>query len=267
MRVFRAFWFPGLVALFFWLFTGCSNRPKFEILPLPDPFTLMTEVVRNQSALRDYSGSGSIAVSGPDLRKTVLGIRVYYLTPDRLSLNFKGPLGISVGSLILVGDQYQLKLGADHKIIHGRVSEFVYPLGMNLLIGGKELREIMLPLIAADTMPDSMAIARDDDRKQFKIEWSSGVLEHHLWKDPYRPLFLRKLNISSSGDTVWDKQIGDVNLRAGVYLPNEWMIKVGQGGAAYQVKLDMIQIKVNTGLSPDHFDLEIDSSEVHGGAY
>lgn len=247
------------------LFFGCARRPGIENLPLPDPRELIAKAQRNRDALQDFSGAGSIQMSGPDLRRTALGLVVDHLEPDYLKLDLKGPLGIRAGTLVLAGDRYSLEFRTDHMRTKGKISDFEYPLGMNLMINGEDLRDLFLPLISVEADSDSLHIEKDLPARQFILSWTDDDLGYRLWADPYKPLFTRELITTSAGDTVWFKQLSDVRRYSGVFLPETWTIDMGQGREAYHMKLRLEQLQVNTGLSPDIFKIEADSTDDQSG--
>jgi hypothetical protein len=248
------------------LFWGCAKRQvNIEKLPLPSLPELVAKTDQNSGVLRDFSGGGSVEMSGPELRRTVLGLRVDYLAPDHLSLKFKGPLGVNAGSLILAGDFYRVNLPSEHRTVTGRVSEFEFNLGLDLVVSGEDLRGLFQPLIKAEDVPDSVLIERDVDARQFRLAWSDALGDYRLWADPSIPLFIRELISKQGGDTLWYKQLGGIKKRDKVFLPNAWTVIMGQGEDAYRIKLKLPELLVNTGLSPQDFKIEAISAEAQGG--
>jgi hypothetical protein len=240
--------------------TGCTRQPRIEDLPQSDPQELIARAVRNDQALLDFSGAGLVEVSDANLHRTVAGLQVKLLKPDFLEVKLRGPFGIGLGSLTLAGDRYCLKVNSDHLQKSGWISQFEFPLEMNLPIGGREVRALFQPLITIQADSDSLVTLTDPKTQQFKLQWLDQGELHQVWADPYQPYFQRELTQSANGDTLWDKRVSGARLRSGVYLPDSWTIQIGQAQNSYRVNIAMSQLKINEGLNPDDFLMEADSS-------
>ncbi|RJP80933.1 MAG: hypothetical protein C4524_02795 [Candidatus Zixiibacteriota bacterium] len=232
---------------------GCARvRPNLEDLPLPTSDEILLKVENNYQELKDFAASGVAVFSGDTLPRTAAGLRVQYLRPDYLQLSLRGPVGYHLGTLILAGDRYMLDFGQSRVRTEGWVEDFEFPRIMGLELGADELLDMFLPLIHVPYRPDSVTVERDLEAQAYLLSWSDGRLDYRLWADPYEPLFTRSL-ILSRGDTLAYKTVSEVKRRSGVYAPQAWEVRLGQGEGSYHLKLEFREMKVNAGLKTDDF--------------
>ena len=254
-----------LVSITFLYFSCAPRYVNLQNLPCPSAPELYERAKRNIEALRDFSGSGLVEFTSSVLPRSVLGLKVEYLSPDKYFIHFNGPFGLAAGSLVLSGDDYRLKTGTEQLDRSGKIAEFVYPPGLEFIGDGNNLRHLFDPLISSHQISDSIPVSKDLAARQFFLTLSDTATHRSYWADPDRPLFCRELVTGMAGDTLWDKQISEVKQRGAVYLPSSWTVRMGQKEEFYQVKIRFSQLKVNTGLSPDYFKMNADSNEVQGG--
>jgi len=248
------------------LFSGCARRqPAIETLPLPDLRELISRMDRNRENLRDFTGAGSLEMLGSEVRKTIVGVRVAYLTPNFLSVKLKGTLGVNLGSLILAGDRYSLRSNADHQQTRGDITDFEYPLGLDILIQGEDVRDLFRPLIESDSLAETAKLSKDFSTQLYELAWFDEGIENRLWADPFRPVFIRELVCADSGDTIWYREVDGIKQHSGVFLPHVWTTRLGQAPEVFQIKLNLSQMQVNSGLTPADFEIEEDSPEADSG--
>lgn len=233
---------------------GCSRpRPRIEDLPLPDPALLLEKIERNRTALKDFEGLGLILLRGPD-GKSAMGVNVTHLVPDFLKLSFQGSLGVSLGTLVLARDRYSLFMFSPYSIQEsGLVGDASLLADFGIPVGGGDLLGLFLPFMSISEIPDTATIQLDRSQQQYFLTWSDSSGIYRLWADPFQPVILKELLLSSSGDTIWYKELDQIKKRSGVFIPSSWKVQLGCGEASYSMKLKLSSIWLNRGLSPADF--------------
>lgn len=240
---------------------GCSGqRPDIESLPLPDVITLQKKLSTNRVALKDFKGLGIVEVYGPET-KLAMGVRIFFLVPDYLKVSWRGVMGIDIGTLVLADDRYYLENSASPVPMSGRVDELKLPDYFDMSIGKDELLDLFLPLTGGLQLPESANLQIDREAQCFLVVWSDSSTLRKLWADPFRPVVSKELALSTSGDTIQYKELGEAKKRSNVFMPLSWRVQLGSGAEAYQMRLKLSSLWVNTGLTRGDFGLGAHAEE------
>ncbi len=178
-------------------------------------------------------------------------------------------MGIQIATLVMEGDYYSLNIGNSNSRVTGKIVDLDFYQNFGLNLRSSDLITLFLPLFNIAENPENASLSRELTTEQYCLSWADSQQVHQVWADPLRPVFLRELVSSQSGDTIRYREIEDVKKRSGVYFPSSWEVRFGQGTEAVSLELDFAQIKVNSGLSRTDFHLDIenvqDSVEVNLG--
>lgn len=263
MSAFKA----GLVLSSCVLFLISCSKPgaRIENLPLPHPAKLAERLEKNRAGLRDFSGKGILRLRSPE-GKSAFGVRLLYLRPNRLSITLFGAMGIEAGRITLSGDHYQITSLSEGLNASGNVDDFSWPEFFEIDITGIQFLDLCEPLARPPDHRDSIRVDRDAANQLYRVAWSDSSYLHCLWVDPYLPVALRELLLTSLGDTVWYREYKDVKNRAGIYVPFSWNLKVGQNDSSYEIQIEFSSLEVNHNLSPGDFKIsylsKLDTVEV-----
>jgi hypothetical protein len=260
-------WLQRILLISLVFLASCTRIPhRIDDLPPPDPISLVAKVQKNSASVQDLSASGFIVFHSQIERRTVLGIKIKYLSPDYLLLTIKGILGLNLGSLTLVKDRYYLKMYGSNTPFSGQIEDFDLPATFGFRLNGKELRALFSPLIEIKVDPAVLTLDKDLFAQRYLLTWSDSDATHKIWADPVQPLFMRELVLSAQGDTLWDKELEKTRRQGRVVLGTTWRLKLGEAVDRYDVKIELEQIRLNQGLTSDEFDVEAhvqnDSAEV-----
>lgn len=202
--------------------------------------------------------------------KSAFGVKLLYLSPDNLAITLFGAMGIEAGRIILSGDHYQITSSSEGLNASGNVVDFSWPEFFEVGVDGPRLLDLCQPLARPPDYQDSVQVDRDIAAQLYRMSWSDSGYVHYLWVDPYLPVALSELLLTSRSDTVWYREYEDVKNREGIYVPFSWHLRVGQKESAYEIRIEFSSLEVNHDLSPEDFKIsylsKLDTVEVPLGS-
>jgi hypothetical protein len=242
------------VVLFF-LIAGCARPPlRIETQPLPDIGTLLNQIEENQQALRDFEGFGRLIIQTPSLRQAY-GVHVFYRAPAAYRISFQGVLGLELGSITIVNNEFSIQSLASFVSMQGTLDDAPIEDMLGPALDSHELLELLNPLIQVDNVPQNAEIRRDIELQRYQLTWRDSTV-YHYWIEPFHPVASRMLLTTQKGDTLWYRNCGRIKDYSGIAFPSEWETQISEGRAAHHINVKFSTLKINRGLSPSLFKIE-----------
>jgi hypothetical protein len=251
----RITWMIITLAFLLFIIFGCTKPPpRIETQPLPEIGDLLKKVAENRQGLRDFEGFGRIILKTPSVQQA-FGIHAYYQAPDAYKIAFQGVLGLELGSLTIVGDEYSIQTLGSAVSMHGRLTEAPIEAVLGPAIKPDNLTDLVNPLISFGDIPEEAEFQKDLEAQQYCLTWQNGGL-HHCWLAPYRPIVTRWLLKTENGDTLWFRDNQDIKEYSGVAFPVYWEVVAKQGENAQRFQIKFSTIRINRGLPRSIFKIE-----------
>ncbi len=101
------------------LYSGCSTGSSITVTNNTSPEDVIDILRHHDAAVSTFYGVGQITLETPDLSNTA-GVTIRVKKNDSLMVEISGPFGISVGTGLVTGDQFQFYNGIDNSLLVGK---------------------------------------------------------------------------------------------------------------------------------------------------
>lgn len=237
------------------LLTQCARFFPGTPVPLDaTPIQILEAMTTHAEQLHDLEGKVSVRVDASDFRETAVA-KILYRKPDRLKIEIKGPLGLTVANVQMKGDTVRVYYPLSNYLIQGKPTAEHFELMTGLRLDVGDFQRIILGEagLAQEALDHLVDFEVDEKAYLLGFRWDGGMQKH--WVEPRHLGVIQSEFYDHQGTLELRQKFKNYEKFEGLRLPTK--IEIEREHEGQRVQLVLKEGKVNGGIAEDRFRLNV----------